>query len=178
MLSQHVFKVITGGDGGVGKTTLLHRYVEGKFLADTRMTVGVEFFRKSVSIGSDTSCQLLLWDFAGGDQFRFMIKNYVIGAVGALILIDLTRLMSLKNISTWIEMFRSENPNLPILLVGSKLDLEDQITVRDSDLLRIKEEYNLFDCIKTSSKTGYNVNEAFERITREILAFKDIDFCE
>ncbi len=169
MSKYHVFKIITGGDGGVGKTTLLHRYVQGKFLADTRMTVGVEFFRKVVEVDREFTCQLLLWDFAGGDQFRFMLKNYVIGAAGALLLIDLTRLMSLKNIGKWIETFRSDNPNLPILLVGAKMDLDHLITIKDGDLSRIKEEYRLFDYIKTSSKTGYNVERTFEIITKEIL---------
>jgi len=76
-LKPRVLKIITTGEGGVGKTTLLHRYVEGKFLADTRMTLGVEFFLKEIDLDGN-KVLLQIWDFGGQERFRFLLKNYVI----------------------------------------------------------------------------------------------------
>jgi small GTP-binding protein len=175
MSKSHVFKVIIGGDGGVGKTTLLYRYVNGRFLADTKMTVGVEFFQKEVQISEDIEAQLLLWDFAGQAQFRAVIKNYVSGAVGAFLLFDLTRAETLTSLGKWVETFKVEDPNLPILLVGAKFDLEDSIMVKDDDAQEIVKEFKLLGYFKTSSKTGFNVNETFKTLTKEIFKSKNID---
>ncbi len=68
MTKKFILKILTAGEGGVGKTTLLHRYVEGKFSADTKMTIGVEFFLKEVVIDGK-QCTLQLWDFGGQERF-------------------------------------------------------------------------------------------------------------
>jgi len=169
-----IFKVILGGDGAVGKTTLLHRYMEGIFLADTKMTIGVEFFQKEVFLSENIPCSLILWDFGGQKQFRRLIKSYVQGAAGALILFDLTRMQSLTSIPEWVGTFRKEDPNLPILLVGTKVDLEESFIVQDHDAEKVKEEHNFIEYIKTSSKTGLNVEKAFLTIAREIIKSRNI----
>lgn len=92
-----LLKIITAGDGGVGKTTLLYRYIEGRFLANTRMTIGVEFFLKELNI-EGKKILLQVWDFGGQDHFRPLLKNYAVGARGALLLFDLTRPSSLERI--------------------------------------------------------------------------------
>ena len=84
-----VLKILTAGEGGVGKTTLLHKYIKGEFLADTKMTIGVEFFLKEMNVdGFDVILQL--WDFGGQERFRFLLESYVTGARGALLMFDLT----------------------------------------------------------------------------------------
>ncbi|MBA7630506.1 hypothetical protein ES703_38028 [subsurface metagenome] len=88
MSKPKLLKVITAGDGGVGKTTLLYRYVEGRFLADTKMTLGVEFFLKEINIRGET-VNLQVWDFGGQDHFRPLLKDYSVGAKGALLLLTL-----------------------------------------------------------------------------------------
>ena len=100
MKKKYIFKLLTAGEGGVGKTTLLRRYIDNVFEASTKMTIGVEFFIKELLIDSN-QCSLQLWDFAGQEQFRFMLDAYVIGAKGALLMFDLTRLMTLKNLEEW-----------------------------------------------------------------------------
>jgi small GTP-binding protein len=162
-------KIITAGDGAVGKTTLLHRYLEGKFLVDTKMTIGVEFFVKEICIEGITY-KLQLWDLGGEKQFRFILKDYVSGANGALLMFDLTRVQTLYGIDDWVEIIRQENPNLPILFIGTKLDLmTNNITLDDRYALSYKEKYNFIEYLKTSSKTGTNINEAIEILTRKII---------
>ena len=77
-----ILKVLTAGEGGVGKTTLLRRYVDGIFMADTRMTIGVEFFLKELTI-EEKKITLQLWDFGGQERFRFLLESYAAGAKGA-----------------------------------------------------------------------------------------------
>ena len=168
MSKSIVLKVLTGGDGGVGKTTLLHRYVEGKFSSATKMTIGVEFFLKELMI-DDQKVLLQLWDFGGQERFRFLLKSYVIGARGALLMFDLTRAMSLERIPEWVNICRKENPNLPILFLGSKADLLDDMNISKDYIMSFKEKFNLYDYLEVSSKTGNNVESAFESVTREIL---------
>lgn len=168
MSKPMVIKIITTGEGGVGKTTLLHRYVEGKFLVDTKMTLGVEFFLKELDLDGK-KILLQIWDFGGQERFRFLLQNYIMGAKGALFLFDLTRPFSLTCIDEWVKLCRRENLDLPILLLGSKADLTDMITINDAYVLEVKEYYEMFDYLRISSKTGENTDLAFELLAKEII---------
>ncbi len=169
MPKHFLFKVLTAGEGGVGKTTLLRRYIEGQFIADTKLTVGVEFFVKELDV-DDNHCTLQLWDFGGQERFRFLLKNYVKGAKGAFLMFDLTRIDTVRTFEEWVGILRSSVPDLPILLVGTKLDLEDQILLDEEYIKELRDEYKLFDYMKISSKTGQNVNEIIEVLVRRILS--------
>ncbi len=168
MPKKFILKLLTAGEGAVGKTTLLRRYVEGMFHTDTHMTIGVEFFIKEI-IFDNKVFTLQLWDFGGQERFRFLLENYVIGAKGALLLFDLTRFMTLKNVEKWISILRKYDPNLPVLFVGTKIDLIDLIAVDDDHALSFLEKFNMFDYIKISSKTGENVDKTFELIIKKIM---------
>ncbi len=163
-----VLKVLTTGEGGVGKTTLIHKYVEGKFRIDTKMTIGVEFFTKYLTLDGRLIA-LQLWDFGGQQQFRFMLNAYAKGAKGALLMFDLTRYFTLKNLGEWADICRSWDPDIPILFLGTKADLTEQLTVDDEYALEFKEKLKCFEFLKVSSKTGANVENAFEVLTRKIL---------
>ncbi|MFO8018370.1 MAG: Rab family GTPase [Promethearchaeia archaeon] len=163
-----IIKVITAGEGGVGKTTLLHRYIDDVFLEDTKMTIGVEFFTKDLVING-RNISLQLWDLGGQDRFRFLQKSYAKGAKGALLMFDLTRFQSLERIDQWIEICRTSDPDLPILFVGTKWDLKDQIQIDDEYAKEIQQEHGFFDYIKVSSLTDENVDEAVEKLVKKIL---------
>jgi len=168
MTKKFILKVLLAGEGGVGKTTLLHRFVDGKFSAETRMTIGVEFFLKEVEINSH-HCTLQLWDFGGQKRFRFLLESYVLGAKGALLLFDLTRPITLEKLEEWVGICRRSDPDLPIIFLGTKTDLVDDIMVDDDYALEFKEEFNLFNYLKVSSKSGENVFNAFNLLTKKIL---------
>ena len=168
MAKKFILKILTAGEGGVGKTTLLHRFVEGKFSSSTRMTIGVEFFLKDVEIdGANVTLQL--WDFGGQERFRFLLNNYVLGAKGAFLMFDLTRPNTLENLQQWVDICRSSDPNLPILFLGTKIDLADEIMIDDDYAKSFVDEFKMFDYLKVSSKTGENVNVAFETLTKKVL---------
>ena len=168
MAKKFILKILTAGEGGVGKTTLLHRYVEGRFSAETKMTIGVEFFLKETMIDTK-QCTLQLWDFGGQERFRFLLESYVLGAKGALLMFDLTRPITLENLEQWVNIVRKGDPDLPILFLGTKLDLEEEIQVSDNYAKEFLEVFKLMDFLKISSKTGENVKDAFDILTRKIL---------
>ena len=163
-----LFKVLTAGDGGVGKTTLLHRYIHNTFVANTSMTLGVEFFTKELEF-DEASVMLQLWDFGGQEQFRFMLERYALGAKGALIVFDLTRFATLEHIEEWVRICRKGDPKMPIIFIGSKLDLGEDIAIDDKTALELKEKFGFIDFLKVSSKTGENVELSFKKLSEIIL---------
>lgn len=172
------FKVCVFGDGGVGKTTLIKKYVTGIFSDSTIMTIGVDFHVKQLEIG-DHLVSLQIWDFAGEDRFRFLLPAYVRGAAGGVFMFDITRFSSLKNINTWSEVIdvctdETTRP-LPIILVGSKLDLAEKRAIDSNYGIQLKDENELFiDYLESSSLTGENVERIFTILAEEMLKRKSL----
>jgi small GTP-binding protein len=172
MQEEIVYKVVTAGDGGVGKTTIIHRYVEGKFIQNTQMTIGVEFSVKKLSL-DNRAITLQLWDFTGQAHLRFMLERYIYGSQGALFMFDLNNInRSLRNIEIWWDILKGGG-EIPILLVGTKYDLIENNRKR-YDLFKqkidaVRDKYNFIDFIQTSSKSGYNVDEAFIILINKII---------
>ncbi|MHA2008819.1 MAG: Rab family GTPase [Promethearchaeota archaeon] len=170
MPNKPMFKVIVAGDGGVGKTTLLHKYIEDRFNFDTKMTIGVEIFRKSLTFKTGANCILQIWDFSGQERFKFLLNNFVRGTKGALLLFDLTkRPRFLTRIDDWVNMILTQNKNIPMVLIGTKADLENKILVTEDAISNLMERHNFLKYFLTSSKTGLNVNEAFQFLTLELI---------
>jgi len=172
--SDALFKVIVFGDGGVGKTTLVKRYLEGYFEETTKMTVGMDFFVKHVEVDGK-KVTLQIWDFGGEERFRFLLPSYVSGASGGIFMYDITRLMSLNHIDEWLEIFSSEyskkysQDTLPVIMVGGKKDLEYKRSVKIEEAEQVQDEQNCFKLMECSSKTGENVEEVFIELSRELL---------
>jgi len=142
-----IFKIVFFGDGGVGKTTLINRYLTGVFIKDSMITIGVDFHVKKLEIdGKRVSLQI--WDFAGEDRFRFLMPSYVVGADGGIFMFDLTSYTSLKNFNDWIELFKKgykgNNNQIPVLMVGSKLDLEYKRAVSREKAFELAKKNNLY----------------------------------
>lgn len=158
-----LFKILVAGDGAVGKTTLLHRFIEGDFIDSTKMTIGVDFHTKKIEY-PDYIVHLQLWDIGGQERFRFMVDQYLRGARGALLLFDTTSMTSFVNIEKWVQILRKDNRGLPIVLVGTKYDLEEFSMVGDYYSELTRKRFQMFDYVKTSSKWGLNVDKVFEVI--------------
>ena len=163
-MEETYVKLIICGDGGVGKTSFLNRYVNNKFIEDSKMTKGVNFFSKKIKEnGNSFECDLILWDLGGQEQFRFMLSECVDGAAGALFLFDMTRFNSLDRIDEWMEQL-SEHGNIPIMLVGTKCDLTHLISDYLDDYASqiVQNCANCVGYIKTSAKTNYNIQDTFD----------------
>ena len=162
------FKVVVAGAKNVGKTSLLRRFATGKFEVSTLSTIGVDFETKKIII-DDTEILLNIWDFAGEKKFRLLFPSYVSGASGALLLFDVSNRDSLNDLYDWINVISSV-PNSPKtrILIEAKIDLKRKI--KEEETQEIFEKYNFQgEIISTSSKTGENVEKAFQMLGREIL---------
>jgi Ras-related protein Rab-11A len=131
--------------------------------------VGVDFFIKKVIYENIGSCTLQIWDLGGQERFRHLLESFIMGAKGALLLFDLTKMPKINSILSWVNIVRMHEFDLPIILVGTKEDLEEFIAVDDESAKNIKSTFNMIDYIKTSSKTGANVELVFDRMVEELM---------
>jgi len=159
-------KIINAGDGGVGKTTFLKRYTTGKFVVETKETIGTGFFTKKIKnkVINDF-VDLTIWDLGGQQRFRNIVKDFVMGAAGALLFFDLTRYKTFQSLEEWISIIRTfdeDDKNIPILLVGAKSDLSDAFAIEKKEIDKLVIDKNMIGYIQTSSKTGENVEKAIE----------------
>jgi small GTP-binding protein len=154
---------VVAGEGGVGKTTLVVRYCEGVFKHDTRTTVGVGFASKEVKLRGE-AIRLQIWDFGGEERFRFILPVYCKGANAAILAFDTTRFQSVKNLPEWVEIIRKNAGNIPIVLVGTKTDLEDKRTVKREEGEAFSNKNKIEGYYDVSSKTGLNVDTVFAKV--------------
>jgi len=168
-MRNFVFKILVGGDGAVGKTTLLRKYVDDTFDESSITTVGVDFFIKQVIYENVGNCTLQIWDLGGQERFRHLLERFIMGAKGALLLFDLTRMPKIDHILNWVNIIRMHDFDLPIILVGTKLDLDELIAVDDESAKAIKNTFNMIEYVKTSSKNGTNVELVFDLIVEELM---------
>jgi len=160
---RYTFKLIIAGDGGVGKTTLVNRYVSGTFREDSRITLGVQFMVKRLVV-NDNPVDLQIWDFGGEDRFRFILSSYCMGAHGALFMYDITNPASLYHMDNWMLLLRSQNGKFPVMASGTKADLNYARKVEMTEAVKITGKYGITEVVEVSSKTGQNVDLLFDGI--------------
>lgn len=173
-MSYARYKMCIFGDGGVGKTTLINRYISGKYSEDFRMTIGVDFYTKNIEI-QGIRVNLQIWDFAGEQQFKNLLPNYVIGSTGGIYMYDISRFYSLTHLEEWINLLNKapdrQEESLPILLVGCKKDLAllGKRVVEEDYASEIGKKFGVYDFIECSSKTGENVDLIFHKMALKML---------
>ena len=162
---DYTFKIVLLGEAAVGKTSFTKRYCYNIFLANEKLTVGVDFHVKTVNV-REKKIKLQIWDIGGEERFRFLLPTYVLGANAAFLLYDITRPQTLDNIPEWINIVRRKAGSIPIMLIGAKLDLADsQRRVPREYGIQISEKFNLAAFSEISSKENINVNKSFEVLT-------------
>lgn len=164
--SQYKFKITLFGPGGVGKTSLLLRYIKDYFSNDLKKTIGSNFLIKDVELDGK-SIRLLLWDIGGQPQFHKLRTIYFKGSNAALGVFDLSSSQTLLKIPGWISSIKKTiKKTIPMVLIGNKADLE-----REVDRLEAEDLAKRLNCeyMETSAKTGENVELVFEKIAKACL---------
>ena len=162
-----VLKLVVVGEGGVGKTCLVERFCYGRYF-DKRASIGTGFGAKLVDFNGQKA-KLQIWDFGGEKQFRVLLPNFARGAAGALMCFDITRYSTFLQLEEWFDILRGSTDDIPILLVGTKVDLENERVVSRRAAEEYAQKRGLNGLVETSAKENVNVYEAFERITALML---------
>merc|ERR1711959_139003 len=161
---DYLFKVVLIGDSAVGKSQLLSRFTRNEFMLQSKSTIGVEFATRSIQVDGKT-VKAQIWDTAGQERYRAITSAYYRGAVGALLVYDITKEVSFDDVKTiWLEELRQHaDEKIVIMLVGNKSDLRHLRHVTTEEAREFAEKNNL-SFIETSALGGENVDRAFENI--------------
>lgn len=167
------------GDSGVGKSNLLSRFTRNEFNLDSKSTIGVEFATRSIQVDTKT-IKAQIWDTAGQERYRAITSAYYRGAVGALLVYDISKHQTYDNVTRWLKELRDHaDSNIVIMLVGNKSDLKhlravptDEAKQFASRCTRVSTNGTKLMCagennlsfIETSALDASNVELAFQNI--------------
>ncbi|KAF3325925.1 ras-related protein RGP1 [Carex littledalei] len=164
---DYVFKVVLIGDSAVGKSQLLSRFSRNEFSLVAKATIGVEFQTRTVMIDHKI-VKAQVWDTAGQERYRAVTGAYYRGAVGAMLVYDITKQQSFEHASRWLEEIRSHaDKNIVIMLIGNKCDLGTLRAVPTENAKQFAQDENLF-FMETSAMESTNVEIAFLMVLSEI----------
>lgn len=161
-------KVCILGDFSVGKTSLVRRYVEGRFDEKYISTIGVQISRRIVEMSAKDKVSLVIWDVAGSEEFNGKQASYLQGAAGALLVCDLTRKTTLASPHKYVAAMRVVSPQARFVLLANKNDLIDQFELTEEE---VASQAGELECpyFLTSAKTGDHVEEAFAMLAKMLL---------
>ncbi|XP_022989944.1 ras-related protein RABA2a-like [Cucurbita maxima] len=164
---DYLFKVVLIGDSGVGKSNLLSRFTRNEFCLESKSTIGVEFATRTLQVEGRT-VKAQIWDTAGQERYRAITSAYYRGALGALLVYDVTKPMTFDNVNRWLKELRDHaDANIVIMLIGNKTDLKHLRAVATEDAQSYSEKEGL-SFIETSALEATNVEKAFQTILSEI----------
>jgi len=164
---DYLFKVVLIGDSGVGKSNLLSRFTRNEFSPESKSTIGVEFATRSIRCDNKT-IKAQIWDTAGQERYRAITSAYYRGAVGALLVYDISKALTYENVERWLNELRDHaDSTIVIMLVGNKSDLRHLRAVRTEQAAAFAETHGL-SFIETSALDSTNVELAFQKILTEI----------
>jgi len=164
---NYLFKIVLLGDSSVGKSNLLARFARNEFYPNSKSTIGVEFqTQKLVIDGKEIKAQI--WDTAGQERFRAVTSAYYRGAVGALLVYDISRRQTFDSVGRWLnELHTHSDMNVVTILVGNKTDLKHAREVSTAEGQALAEAQGLF-FMETSALDSSNVAAAFQTVVKEI----------
>ncbi|MHA1380909.1 MAG: Rab family GTPase [Candidatus Helarchaeota archaeon] len=173
MTMKFAFKVCIIGSPGVGKTSLIIRYIENKFKEDYIPTLGVDFLTKKLEVGAEKiPTSLIIWDVGGQHKWKSKLHLYLQGSDGVIIIYDITRRSTFKNLEDWINSAKKYAGDVPYLIIGNKNDLEGERNVDLNEVIEFSNNLEAVPVLETSAKTGKSVNTMFQTIAQNIIIHK------
>jgi len=167
--NEDIMKVITLGESGVGKTSIIRRYVQSIFDENIMSTLGINYNLKEIKLKGGKTLQLKLIDTAGQEKFKAIAKSYFKNTDAVLFVFAFNSQESFDNIKDWIEMFdenRNGKTGIPKYLVGNKSDQEKEVD--DDQINKFKEEYKDFKYYETSAKNNDGIDKMFQDLGEEL----------
>lgn len=170
---DYTYKFIVVGDVATGKSTLVKRGNDDRYVREYNPTIGVDFAVWNVNVVNSKNEQkrvkLHIWDTAGQEMYKAIVKSYYRSAVAAFIVFDLSEKDALESIPEWIKVIRDESAILPkhMILIGNKADLSRREVTR-VEIDKMVEKYELAAYLETSAKIGTNVREMFNMLAQDV----------
>ena len=163
---DYSYKIVIIGDAGVGKSCLLNRAAKEKFTSDYCPTLGFEFLAFSTNI-ENKIIRLQIWDTCGQEVYRSLITNFYRNASLAFMVYAINSKESFLNINKWLKEVKiNSNPDIKIILIGNKSDLDNERQVIYEEAKKFKEENQISYFEETSAKTGLNAKKVFEEAAK------------
>ncbi|PNY13949.1 ras-related protein RAB2BV-like, partial [Trifolium pratense] len=164
---DYLFKIVLIGDSGVGKSNILSRFTRNEFCLESKSTIGVEFATRTLQVEGKT-VKAQIWDTAGQERYRAITSAYYRGAVGALLVYDITKRQTFDNVNRWLRELRDHaDSNIVIMMAGNKSDLNHLRAVSEDDGQALAEKEGL-SFLETSALEATNIEKAFQTILTEI----------
>ncbi|KAJ1422028.1 Small GTPase superfamily [Sesbania bispinosa] len=164
---DYLFKIVLIGDSGVGKSNILSRFTRNEFCLESKSTIGVEFATRTLQVEGKT-VKAQIWDTAGQERYRAITSAYYRGAVGALLVYDITKRQTFDNVQRWLRELRDHaDSNIVIMMAGNKSDLNHLRAVSEDDGQALAEREGL-SFLETSALEATNIEKAFQTILTEI----------
>ena len=163
------FKIILLGDSGVGKTSLLYRYMDGEFTTNRLCTIDADFKIKSLAIDEFSSAKITIWDTCGQERYRSITRGYFKDAHGIILVYDIADKRSFTDLDLWLDEVKKNviKEDISIILIGNKIDLKYR-SINSEEAENFAKENKLMYC-ETSCKEGKNIEKAFDMITKDIV---------
>ena len=162
------------GNSIVGKTSILTKYTSKSYTESYVATVGLDFFTKDETIDSKT-IRIKIWDTAGQERYKAITKCFFQRAQGIIIVFDVTNKRSFDDLKMWIDSIKSQSKltedleNMPIILIGNKIDLPKRVIDKETALNFAKEQ-NL-EYYETSAKTGEGIDNAIKELVKKVMVY-------
>ncbi|CDO93450.1 unnamed protein product [Kluyveromyces dobzhanskii CBS 2104] len=172
---KNILKVIILGDSGVGKTSLMHRYVNDKYSQQYKATIGADFLTKEVVVNDDKVATMQVWDTAGQERFQSLGVAFYRGADCCVLVYDVTNAKSFDNVKSWRDEFLvhanvASPETFPFVILANKVDVEESKKVVSSrSAQELAKSLGNVPLFFTSAKDSINVQDAFEEIARSAL---------
>ena len=168
-MDEYVIKILTLGDSGVGKTSIIQKFVNDKFSQNMLSTIGVDFQSKIIMI-DNTKVKLKIWDTTGQERFKTLTSQYYNGADGALLIFDVTNKESFKRINFWMNELNEKKKlnELGLLLIGNKIDLVNKRIIDKEEAENFAKNNNL-SYYETSALKNININNIIIDIAKQCL---------
>jgi len=170
MSADYIIKLLTLGETEVGKTSIVLRYSDDKFHDNKIATIGIDFKIKIIKKGNE-KIKVSIYDTAGQERFKNIVKHYYKGANGVLLIYDITKRDTFEKLEFWLEDLKENSDNLNnlfIYLIGNKNDLEERREVDFEEANKFAKEKNI-PYIEVSAKTGNNIKKLFDEMIKGTL---------
>ena len=159
-----VCKVIIVGNCGVGKTCIIQRYTKNEFNESQTATVGASFLDQTFEDENKNVHRLRIWDTCGQEHYQSIVPMYFRGAACVILVFDVTNMESFQGMNAWLSIALSNAPeNVPVVVLGNKADLSSSIPLSVIDKFVNQRDFHYFS---VSSKTGHNIVEAFDCVSK------------